>query len=780
MNGRAEAVTALHARGARLCRFVWDEKAQRKKAYQGDATDMRGCTLAEALAWADDKWLAINAGDLRLAVVDQDHGGEAAREALHELLPTPLHWYPTREDRSRSHSLYPVEKGTPASKFDWQNGEVFGPQQWAIVRDFIGLAAAVSEAESSKPGSRICVTLTEEQLRQLPGRESTGNGAARRNGRAMVTDYDRAKNYRAQDWTPGEEGGPGRNNLLNDLVFACGLADDEALAEEITAWVIDAGHQPERPARATLASGWTKGQEARDEALSSASDLTPLGIHLRWMSQRGNEWRYLVAGTSSTGTWAKWDGARFKRLATGYVFRDCKALTSHVADEVLQRANNVKVARRATKPLRQPSFVSDVVKFNAAECIDRVEDYDADALLLNCLGGIVNLVTGEIAPHDRARKFLKVAGATPSSAPCPTWERCLSDWSGGDVEMVHYLQRLVGYSLRGDNEAHCVTFLYGPGANGKSVFLRVIQALHGDYGETASHRVFTADKQDDHPTSLAALVGSRLASIPEVPPGARFDEEALKRASGGDELTARFMRQDYFTFTPQFLPLIVGNEAPATRDVGESMKRRLHVVPFDYTVPKDQRDTGLLDKLLGEIDAVMGWAIAGHLQYLERGLDAPAKVLMATEEYFSDNDRVGLFLARATAPAPEERIAAALLYGDYADWVRGQGGVAGVAAPVWPRTQAPGLRQGKDQRRVLLHWDAAPRWGLLMPPTPPPTPKSAPCAPWLLITPTHARAHIRPVGAIRREGAQGALCLKAPRAGVANLLAENTVSTSYR
>ena len=95
-----------------------------------------------------------------------------------------------------------MEKGTPASKFDWQNGEVFGPQQWAIVRDFIGLAAAVSEAESSKPGSRICVTLTEEQLRQLPGRESTGNGAARMNGRAMVTDYDRARAYREQNGPP--------------------------------------------------------------------------------------------------------------------------------------------------------------------------------------------------------------------------------------------------------------------------------------------------------------------------------------------------------------------------------------------------------------------------------------------------------------------------------------------------------------------------------------------------------------------------------------------------
>ena len=95
----------------------------------------------------------------------------------------------------------------------------------------------------------------------------------------------------------------------------------------------------------------------RDEALSAASDLTPLGLHQRWMSEHGNEWRYLVAGTSSTGTWARWDGSRFKRQSTGYIFQNCKKLTSHVADEVLQKANNVKAARRATKPMRQPSFV---------------------------------------------------------------------------------------------------------------------------------------------------------------------------------------------------------------------------------------------------------------------------------------------------------------------------------------------------------------------------------------------------------------------------------------
>ena len=606
-------------------------------------------------------------------VFDVDHGGQAAVDALVRMMGTPLLVVPSATP-GRYHVWFVCEDAREIGNGDWsldgsapKCGELRSTGNLVLWHpDKIANALA----NGAKPGDKIPARLSPAQVRQLlvatPGK---GNGAAPMNGRrAMVTDYDLAQNYRAQEWVEG-----GRNKLLNSLVFACGLANDEALAEEITQWAVDAGHQPERRARATLKSGWTKGQEARDEALSSASDLSPLGIHLRWMAARSNQWRYIVAGTSASGVWARWDGARFERLSTGYVFRDCKALVSHVADEVLQKANNVKVARRATKPMRQPSFVSDVVKFNASECIDRIEDYDAHPLLLNTPGGVVDLKSGDMAPHDRARKFLKVSGATPSSAPCPTWARCLADWSGGDAELVSYLQRLVGYSLRGDNQEHAVVFMHGPGSNGKSVFLRVLQSMHGDYNQSASHSVFTATKQEEHPTALASLMGARLASIPEVPAGARFNEEALKRASGGDELTARFMRQDFFTFIPQFLPLIVGNNEPSTRDVGESMRRRLIVLPFDFTVPKDQRDKGLFDKLRGELDAIMGWAVAGHLQYLERGLDPPAKVLAATEEYFADNDRIGQFLERSTRTVPGGRVGASMLYGEYVEWLRGAG-----------------------------------------------------------------------------------------------------------
>ena len=292
MSARAEAVKALHARGARLCRFVWDEKAQRKKAYRGDAKDMCGCTLAEALAWADDKWLAIIPGDLGLAVVDQDHGGEAAREAVHELLPNPLHWYLTTEKPSKSHTLYPVEKDVPASKFDWQHGEVFGPQQWAICRDFPGLEAKVAESRSSKPGNPIYVRLTEEQLKQLPGRAPTGAGAAPMNGAGAAP-----MNGKAENWSPGS-----RNKTLHDLSFLAARNGDTERLGAIKQSARDAG-LTDAEIENTVASA-IKGAESKGtrkfianartaQGLSQALDA--IGVDLR-LNVRARRYEYRIRG----------------------------------------------------------------------------------------------------------------------------------------------------------------------------------------------------------------------------------------------------------------------------------------------------------------------------------------------------------------------------------------------------------------------------------------------------------------------------------------------------
>jgi putative DNA primase/helicase len=144
---------------------------------------------------------------------------------------------------------------------------------------------------------------------------------------------------------------------------------------------------------------------------------------------------------------------------------------------------------------------------------------------------------------------------------------------------------MVGYCLTGVTSAHALFFLYGTGANGKSVFANVISTILGDYAATASMDTFVETRGDRHPTDLAGLRGARFVTAIETEQGRRLNESKVKAITGGDKISARFMRQDFFEYSPQFKPVIVGNHKPAIRNIDEAMKRRMHMIPFTVTIP---------------------------------------------------------------------------------------------------------------------------------------------------------------------------------------------------
>ena len=162
--------------------------------------------------------------------------------------------------------------------------------------------------------------------------------------------------------------------------------------------------------------------------------------------------------------------------------------------------------------------------------------------------------------------------------------------------------RCAGYSLTGLTVEHALFFLYGTGANGKSVFCNVVAAIQGDYATTAPMDMFMATTGERHPTDLAGLRGARFVSAVETEQGRRWAESKLKLMTGSDPIKARFMRQDFFEFMPQFKLVIAGNHKPAIRNIDEAMRRRFHMVPFTVTIPKAQRDKTLTDRLLAERD----------------------------------------------------------------------------------------------------------------------------------------------------------------------------------
>ena len=105
--------------------------------------------------------------------------------------------------------------------------------------------------------------------------------------------------------------------------------------------------------------------------------------------------------------------------------------------------------------------------------------------------------------------------------------------------------------------------------------------------------MFTVSTSDRHPTDLAMLRGARLVTSVETEEGKRWDEAKIKALTGGDRIQARFMRQDFFGYTPQFKLMIAGNYQPGLRGVDEAIRRRMHLIPFTVTIPEDDRDPAL-------------------------------------------------------------------------------------------------------------------------------------------------------------------------------------------
>jgi len=252
------------------------------------------------------------------------------------------------------------------------------------------------------------------------------------------------------------------------------------------------------------------------------------------------------------------------------------------------------------------------------------------------------------------------------------WTAFLNRVTAGNVELQGFLKRYIGYCCTGLTSEHVFVFAYGTGANGKGTFLNTIVDIFGDYATVADMGTFIAGKTERHPTDLAKLNGARLVVAQETQKGRRWDETKIKAITGGDRVTARFMRQDFFDFDPTFKLFIAGNHKPRLNTVDEAMKRRLLLVPFTVQIPPAQRDPNLRTKLKAEWPAILRWCIDGCLEWQRLGLQAPAIVREATDSYFADQDTLGQWLDERTADAGMMAFTSTVdLFASWKSWCEG-------------------------------------------------------------------------------------------------------------
>ena len=299
----------------------------------------------------------------------------------------------------------------------------------------------------------------------------------------------------------------------------------------------------------------------------------------------------------------------------------------------------------------------------------KAEELDANPDLLGLPSGVLDLATGKHRDYYPSDRITKVTGCDfDQEATAPTWDRFVTQAMGDDMELVEYLQSLCGYALSGRRGEHLLPILWGSGANGKSTFLGTLQAVLGEYASSAAPGLLIQRSGADHPTGLADLQGRRMVVVSETGEAGRLNEEQAKLLTGGDTITARRMRMDFYTFNPTHQLFLQTNHRPKVNGTDEGVWRRLRLIPFTVTIPPAQRDTRLPEKLRAELPGILAWAWRGWQRYQATGFNDPAAVRAATSEYREASDAVGAFLAECCTVHPHLTAAAGDLYKAYTQW----------------------------------------------------------------------------------------------------------------
>ncbi|HEX3740047.1 MAG TPA: phage/plasmid primase, P4 family [Terriglobales bacterium] len=412
--------------------------------------------------------------------------------------------------------------------------------------------------------------------------------------------------------------------------------------------------------------------------------VTEDGLALALTAKYKDSLRYVY----EWGSWLTWDGVVWKPEKTLKVYDLARAVCREAAIASEKESLKSKLAQAAT--------VAAVERLARADrqFASTPDAWNSDPMQLNTMSGVIDLATGKVLSHNRANFHTKVCGTKMSDSRPELWLSFIDRVTGGDAELQAYLQRMVGYCLTGDTREHTLFFFYGTGANGKSVFTSTIAGILGDYSKSTPVEVFTETRNEQHPCAVASLQSVRLALTQETEKTSRFAEARLKQMTGGDKLTARYMHQNFFEFSPQFKVLIAGNHKPRLSSVDEAIRRRVHLVPFAITIPGAERDPRLTEKLKAEWPAILGWAIQGCLQWQKHGLQPPKTVLDATDEYLSNEDRIGMWLRERCIMGRNYSAGSSTAFHDYKAWCENMNEQTGSQRTF---TQELLTRQGIDQ-----------------------------------------------------------------------------------
>jgi len=402
--------------------------------------------------------------------------------------------------------------------------------------------------------------------------------------------------------------------------------------------------------------------------------LTDSGLAERFAMQHGDAVRYC----RPWGKWLAWDGTRWKLDDLGRVDQLAKQTVRSIFREAADEADPDRREELARFALRCESIGKRKAMIELGKSEPPIPilpaDLDANLWALNCLNGTVDLRTGKLREHrpdDRITKLAPVEYHVDASAPL--WESVLQKVFDGNQTLIGYVHRLFGYATCGEVTEHVLPICHGVGSNGKSTILNAVKETLGeDYAIEAPPDLLML-RHGQHPTELARLHGRRIVVALETEEGRRLAESLMKQLTGGDTISCRRMREDFWEFQPTHTIFVGCNHKPVIKGTDWGTWRRIALIPFHIIIPESEQDKRLPLKLQEEAPGILAWLVRGCLAWQAIGLQPPAEVQLATAAYRDAEDVFGAFLTESCILEPDVTVPAKDLYRAYKKYCESNG-----------------------------------------------------------------------------------------------------------
>ncbi len=374
--------------------------------------------------------------------------------------------------------------------------------------------------------------------------------------------------------------------------------------------------------------------------------------------------------------WLLWSAPRWRRDVDAEIERlavECVRARYHAAGDIedqIARKDAAKWAIQSESVYRLHAMLQSASTLEPIA--DAGDNWDANPWLLGCENGILDLCKGTLRPglpEDRITLSTRIE--FDAAATCPRWMQFLREVFVRD-DLIAFIHRAVGYSLTASTAEQALFLCYGTGGNGKSVFLKMLRALLGDYAMNTPFSTFELNDRNANTNDVAALHKARLVTSSESRESARLNEARVKAMTGGDPITARFLHQEFFTFVPSFKVWLAANHKPKVDDDSYGFWRRIRLIPFTQKFDP-HKEPGLENTLRGELPGILNWAVSGCLAWQSEGLQTPSIVTNATEEYRAESDPLAAFFKECCVITPTARVGAGDLYTNYKDWAVSNG-----------------------------------------------------------------------------------------------------------